>query len=573
MTVMVTALLAALLVACAPEQYTIEFDPAGGTLEKSEMVVEEGVSLDLSAIIPEREGYEFGGWKDESGGAATLIVVNSDMKFTASWTPLASTVTYYVNGEVYASEERVTGEVFTPIEYAGEEGEFFGWYLDAAMTLKGASSIIASPKSTALYGVFINDDNFANTFVYTRSQTAVTIEGIKAHAEVIYIPSSYDGLEVKVGRSAFENEESLKRVYVGAAVTIEEGAFAGSGVTDVYLNGGNYSIKNSALYNGNTLLFLLAGASGDYVVSDDTSEIAAYAFAGRKNITSVTIPSSVSAVGARAFADCAEGLKITLQALPGGNFHADWNCKSYDGEEKFSYVLHSSGQSDEGYVYVLRGGRAYILDYVGSKSELVLPRTIDGCALVGIERAAFAESDESEIRITSIIFPDTLQYIGESAFSGCGYLTSVEFPLSLQSLGASAFAGCVSLDKAVFTSSSTIIAPAAFAGCLSLSEVMLPSALKEIAENMFENCSSLKEIKLPETLTAIGMGAFYMSGIKQINIPASVESIEEHAFEQTGSIDDLESFDRPVVFVLTGGLNGREFDWDAITGGYPYEIK
>lgn len=573
MTVMVTALLAALLAACAPEQYTIEFDPAGGTLDESEMVVEEGVSLDLSAIIPEREGYEFDGWKDENGGAATLIVVNSDMKFTASWTPLASTVTYYVNGEVYASEERVTGEVFVPIEYAGEEGEFFGWYLDAAMTVKGASSITASPKSTALYGVFINDKNFANTFVYTSSQTAVTIEGIKARAEVIYIPSSYDGLEVKVGRSAFENEESLKRVYVGAAVTIEEGAFAGSGVTDVYLNGGNYSIKNSALYNGNTLLFLLAGASGDYVVSDDTSEIAAYAFAGRKNITSVTIPSSVSAVGARAFADCAEGLKITLQALPGGNFHADWNCKSYDGEEKFSYVLHSSGQSDEGYVYVLRGGRAYILDYVGSESELVLPRTIDGCALVGIERAAFAESDESEIRITSIIFPDTLQYIGESAFSGCGYLTSVEFPLSLQSLGASAFAGCVSLDKAVFTSSSTIIAPAAFAGCLSLSEVMLPSALKEIAENMFENCSSLKEIKLPETLTAIGMGAFYMSGIKQINIPASVESIEELAFAQTGSIDDPASFGRPVVFVLTGGLNGREFDWDAITDDCPYEIK
>ena len=568
MTVMVTALLAALLAACAPEQYTIEFDPAGGTLEKSEMVVEEGVSLDLSAIIPEREGYEFGGWTDENGGAATLIVVNSDMKFTASWTPLASTVTYYVNGEVYASEERVTGEVFAPIEYAGEEGEFFGWYLDAAMTLKGASSITASPKATALYGVFINDENFANTFVYTRSQTAVTIEGIKAHAEVIYIPSSYDGLEVMVGRSAFENEESLKRVYVGAAVTIAEGAFAGSGVTDVYLNGGNYSIKNSALYNGNTLLFLLAGASGDYVVSDDTSKIAAYAFADRKNITSVTIPSSVSAVGARAFADCAEGLKITLQALPGGNFHADWNCKSYDGEEKFSYDLHSSGKSAEGYVYVLRGGRAYILDYVGSESELVLPRTIDGCALVGIERAAFAESE-----ITGIVFPDTLQYIGESAFSGCGYLTSVEFPLSLQSLGASAFAGCVSLEKAVFTSSSTIVASAAFADCLSLSEVILPSALKEIAEDMFANCSSLKEIKLPETLTAIGMGAFYASGIKQISIPASVESIEEHAFEQTGSIDDPESFGRPVVFVLTGGLNGREFDWDAITGGFPYEIK
>ena len=97
---MVTALLAALFAACAPEQYTIEFDPAGGTLDESEMVVEEGVSLDLSAIIPEREGYEFGGWKDENGSAAPLIVVNSDMKFTASWTPLASPVTYSVNGDV-----------------------------------------------------------------------------------------------------------------------------------------------------------------------------------------------------------------------------------------------------------------------------------------------------------------------------------------------------------------------------------------------------------------------------------------------------------------------------------------
>lgn len=49
--------------------------------------------------------------------------------------------------------------------------------------------------------------------------------------------------------------------------------------------------------------------------------------------------------------------------------------------------------------------------------------------------------------VTEIVIPDSVQRIGERAFSGCDNITNVTIPDSVTSIGGSAFAGCSNLEN------------------------------------------------------------------------------------------------------------------------------
>ena len=53
---------------------------------------------------------------------------------------------------------------------------------------------------------------------------------------------------------------------------------------------------------------------------------------------------------------------------------------------------------------------------------------------------------------------------------------------------------------------------------------------------MFLWCTSLKEVILSEGLESIGEGCFSMSGLEEITIPKSVETIEWSAFYRCESL-------------------------------------
>ena len=64
-------------------------------------------------------------------------------------------------------------------------------------------------------------------------------------------------------------------------------------------------------------------------------------------------------------------------------------------------------------------------------------------------------------------------------------------------------------------------------------EVILPESLEIIDEYAFSYAVSLKNIVLPKNLRRIEDGAFYMSNIKTINFPESLEFIGKRAFVET----------------------------------------
>lgn len=519
------------LFACKPTEYTVTFKLGGGEMQVQSLMVEKGEAVDLSAFTPTRQGYVFTGWTDENGNAVTLTVVNSDVTFTAGWQAAQNTVTYYVNGEEYLVTSALTGETVTLASYDSEKtGEFFGWFTDGEMTSLAGTAVVVAPAGTVLYGAFIDGGYFTDTFDYSILSGEVRINGLKdASVESVFIPSAYGNYSVRVDAESFRNIASLKTVYLGETVTIDGGAFAGSGVDDVVCMGENYRVSNGALYYEHELVFVLADTGGDYEVFEGTTAIRAYAFAGSKKLTGVTLPASLTTVGRRIFADCDDALKVVLRANVNSGFFTEWNCKGYTGEETYSYTFAVDGE-ENGYTYTVSDGKAYIFEYEGSGGDIVVPRTLGGYPVCGIGGRAFSGTN-----ITSVTVHSGIEYAANEAFAFCQSLVSVEFEGEATTLGAGIFAGCSALKS-----------------------VILPSALASIPSDAFTGCSSLDNIILPDTLEIIEAYAFYETAIKEITIPASVISIEE------GALGGTVPPETPVVISV---YDDKGFDWYNIVGG------
>lgn len=222
---------------------------------------------------------------------------------------------------------------------------------------------------------------------------------------------------------------------------------------------------------------------------------------------------------------------------------------------------------------LLNMSNAQIVDYSNSKAPLFLSATsyeakaIPTTALMGkklrsvtlpkdlkkIDIAAFAGCEQLE----NITLPASLEVIEPYAFSSCNKLRSITIPAGLKEMGEGAFSRCKSLKTASIAPSSPLsvakdafqdcsalssvslganvdkIGPGAFAGCTALHSVSIASGnnLTAIAEAAFA-ASGVEEIDLTHcnNLRTIGMWAFANTPLKNVDLPASLESLGDGAF-------------------------------------------
>ena len=109
-------------------------------------------------------------------------------------------------------------------------------------------------------------------------------------------------------------------------------------------------------------------------------------------------------------------------------------------------------------------GGVRITKYVGTRQDVVIPSTIDGMRVTEIGARSFygnlVASDRIAVRITSVVFPNTLVAIGNAAFSGQP-LTSISLPSSLRRIRTQAFYG-TSFSSVVIPNGVTYIGDQAF---------------------------------------------------------------------------------------------------------------
>ncbi len=185
--------------------------------------------------------------------------------------------------------------------------------------------------------------------------------------------------------------------------------------------------------------------------------------------------------------------------------------------------LHTT---DDGYIFYRNGDTAYLIDYIGADTELVLPNTYQD-KNYEIYHHAFWGYDS----LINITIPNTVTTIGDYAFTSCHSLKKIEIPDSITTIGNWAFADCISLKEIEIPNSVTSMGHFVFDGCIGLENIKLSNNITEISGYAFQNCSGLTNIVIPGSVTSIGSNAFYgCSSITDLTIPKSVTSIGGYAF-------------------------------------------
>lgn len=164
-------------------------------------------------------------------------------------------------------------------------------------------------------------------------------------------------------------------------------------------------------------------------------------------------------------------------------------------------------------------------------------KTIDGImyAQNGTVLCECPKSRKGEIKV-----PEGTIYIQPRAFSGC-QIESVILPDSLKEIQDSAFEYCQNLKHVIFGNGITRIGnrhvKGIFAGCENLKHIDIPSQINIIGEEAFAD-SGLESITLHEGLNDIRKNAFVgCKNLEEITLPESISNIEQNALPRIRRIN------------------------------------
>ena len=166
------------------------------------------------------------------------------------------------------------------------------------------------------------------------------------------------------------------------------------------------------------------------------------------NLTSITLPSTITTMGFSCFEDCKKLTSITLpSSLTTLGDRCFYGCSGL--------------------------------------TSIEIPANVTSIGFL-----CFSSCTE----LTSITIPPSVTSIGESCFMLCTNLKSISLPSSINSLEFALFSSCSSLTSITIPISVTSIKRSCFSECTSLASIIIPSSVTSLGVTCFKDCKALKSV-------------------------------------------------------------------------------
>ena len=338
---------------------------------------------------------------------------------------------------------------------------------------------------------------FAGCYRMLSANISGTVDTINDHAFSGCLALSRADLSddlVVLGPYAFENCKKLESFDVGGCLLrLEDGVFDGcTALKNVQLHE-VMEIGAAAFRSCSSLQKLDAPCV--LSIGDD-------AFNGCSALKTITFAKQLSSFGVRSFYNCTSLTRINIPdgvtVIPQQAFY---QCTSLN-----DILLPDSVTTVEEEAFKLCRSAATIR--LSNQLASIGQGAFYGCESFAGKQQFTPSGSSTPIATTLLILPETLTFIGDSAFEACTKLDGVKFPEHLNAIGSNAFQNCTSLSRAILPNDLQHFGKAVFAGCTSLTEVSIPHDISRIAVNTFDGCTALQTVHLPAGTDLIADSAF-----------------------------------------------------------------
>ena len=443
-------------------------------------------------------------------------------------------------------------------------------------------------------GANIHFDSDDNGVLYTENKVELRSVPSSIAAKTSSDTYTVDQSVTSIAKSAFFSNPGLKKVILPSNLQeVEEGwpSIASTSQLEEFemtpSSTAKYEVKEGVLFKkdpSKLVLYPHAKNVAAYQVPAGVKEMASYAIAGNRNMTSIDL-NEVTKVEISAIVDIAKLKTIKLpkdikkDGLKQGAFESCNALEAYEvaeGNTDFSAV--------DGVLLSKNGEILYFYPLAKTNEAYTIPSTVKEIAEKAFQGAT---------KLTSLVIPTSVEKIQEQAFRQNYKLASVKFcePSKITNLSAYSFWQCPKLKEVTLPSSITEIGKV-FLQCENLETVNVPAnaKLKTIKEdafatnkklknfnfqgncnleaieaNAFANAESLESFNFPKTVTEIGRnaftgctsmatatfaddadiqiigeGAFADCGLTSISIPKKVQTIEREAFRSCKVLNKID---------------------------------
>lgn len=245
----------------------------------------------------------------------------------------------------------------------------------------------------------------------------------------------------------------------------------------------------------------------ELILPDSIEEIAEGIFRNNETIQTIRMPSKTSAFNRAMFKGCRSlssvNLSTALKEIPSYTFEGCSSIKE----------IHIPSRVTRIGMNAFAGCTSLVSINLPSRLRIISEHAFKGCS-----------------RLKTIKIPDSVAHIEDGAFEWCSSLETIILPSKLKKIAPALFRECRSLRQVLFSDSVETIGKNAFQGCEKLAEVVLPDGLKRIEANAFERCKAIQVLQFPENLNEIGACAFSLTGLKEVEVPETVTSLQPNSF-------------------------------------------